>query len=232
MKGKSLNNSLRVLRLLGELKQKRETGFTLHAREVFLSQSATSALSRKKLTSILGADRQHPKKRNTSLRRFYILPRRGTRSPWSSKTGDILKDVLPSDSRPTHIEKGVIYAANIPPSLLSLVRQELCDKMTQEILEEKELPSYFAESRQRSELLFAEAREMRILKKMNLERGWALDESELTYINCLYKRINRKATEAELAVFAQLNSEHCRHKVFNASLITEKKERLTGTLCK
>ena len=54
------------------------------------------------------------------------------------------------------------------------------------------------------------------LKQANESLGLALSEDEITYFFDTYKELDRNPTDVELMMFAQANSEHCRHKIFNA----------------
>ena len=151
---------------------------------------------------------------------FYVAPRRGTRSPWSSKTQDILKDVFPSLKDwggGRLIEKGYKYvisgsAVGDIDELKSLV----CDQMIQEILPEKELRQYFTDSHGDKDLRRVDMDNTAKMRIANREWGLAMNKDELEYLREVYRKLERSATDAELMLFAQLNSEHCRHKIFNA----------------
>ena len=59
------------------------------------------------------------------------------------------------------------------------------------------------------------------LQVVNREWGLAISPDELEYLRDVYRKLGRSATDAELMMFAQINSEHCRHKIFNAAIITD-----------
>ncbi len=156
---------------------------------------------------------------------FYVAPRRGTHSPWSSKTQDILEDIFPSlkdwDGGRL-IEKGYKYA--LPASLknnIDELKGSVCDKMTQEILSEQELERYFIDSHADNDLRRVNMDDLAELQVANREWGLAISEDELEYLREVYHKLERPATDAELMLFAQLNSEHCRHKIFNAVISSD-----------
>ncbi len=63
------------------------------------------------------------------------------------------------------------------------------------------------------------------LKKYNNEQGLALDDFEISYLENLSIKIGRKLTDSEVYGFSQVNSEHCRHKIFNAQFIIDGKKK-------
>ncbi|PDH54852.1 MAG: phosphoribosylformylglycinamidine synthase [Cryomorphaceae bacterium MED-G11] len=63
------------------------------------------------------------------------------------------------------------------------------------------------------------------LKKYNDQQGLALDDFEISYLESLSKKIGRKLTDSEVYGFSQVNSEHCRHKIFNGKFIIDGKEK-------
>ncbi len=144
-----------------------------------------------------------------------VVPRAGTISPWSSKATDIfhicgLKKVL-------RVERGVRWYAK--GSLLqNEYDKHLYDRMTERIVAETDLDSVFGEHEPkplRSILLGEDGHDA--LKKANEDLGLALSEDEIGYLVNTYLELGRDPTDVELMMFAQANSEHCRHKIFNAS---------------
>ncbi|KAK7555194.1 phosphoribosylformylglycinamidine synthase [Phyllosticta citricarpa] len=165
-----------------------------------------------------------PRDKNTAL--FYVCPRPGTISPWSSQATGIahvcgLKSVV------KRIERGMVIAATFPADH-RLARDAipkpdlLHDRMTQVISRTAPNLNYtFAESEPKpatSVDLFAEGTTPReALEKANRELGLALDAAEIDYLVEAYsEHLKRGPVDVELFMFAQVNSEHCRHKIFNA----------------
>ena len=147
---------------------------------------------------------------------IWVAPRVGTRSPWSSKATDILQRCGLSVAR---VERLLRYAfSEWPdhPQAVGQVEALLHDPMTQSVLRD---PAQFAQMHQHpvaGELLHIDS-DVAALTKANAQLGLALSDDEIDYLAKRYAQLERAATDAELMMFAQANSEHCRHKVFNAS---------------
>ncbi len=159
-------------------------------------------------------------KANLSNSNFQITisPRIGTISPWSSKASEICKLCGLSDIK--RVERGITYHFNrrTNDKELKAILEFVMDKMTESYLENIE----------ESKLLFNELQprnfnSIDILKygesaiiKANIELGLALSDSEINYLFDRFTRLERNPRDIELMMFAQANSEHCRHKIFNA----------------
>ena len=147
-----------------------------------------------------------------------VAPRIGTISPWSSKASDICK--LCGLSVISRIERGINYHLNrtINANELVTLLELVMDKMTESHLQ----------SLSDSELLFNELMPNEFItidilglgksaiNKANNELGLALSQSEINYLFDSFTAIERNPRDIELMMFAQANSEHCRHKIFNA----------------
>ena len=158
-----------------------------------------------------------------------VVPRLGTQSPWSSKATDIarrcgLDGVL-------RIERGVAY--RVPgstefsaPDLASL-RNILHDRMTQSVLGSlQDAHELFVHNEPRPLARIPVSQEGgRALMTADRELGLALSNNEIDYLVDAFSVLGRDPTDAELMMFAQANSEHCRHKIFNAQW------RVDGELC-
>lgn len=146
-----------------------------------------------------------------------IVPRPGTISPWSSKATEIAKNSgLKAVER---IERGIAYYIKSSDNIdRKLVSQVLFDRMTEAVLSsEAEASVLFSETKPRQMLtidILKLGREG--LAKANKELGLALADDEIDYLVDAYKEIGRNPSDVELMMFGQINSEHCRHKVFNA----------------
>tara|TARA_B100001123_G_scaffold8694_1_gene10727 strand:+ start:6745 stop:10665 length:3921 start_codon:yes stop_codon:yes gene_type:complete len=151
---------------------------------------------------------------------FLITPRKGTFSPWSSKAQDIFNNC--GISCIERIERGLFYTLvskePIPGSALESIGQDLADRMTESVIVDLEkISSFFSEQEKLSFKtipILTEGKEA--LKEANEILGLALNDDEIQYLysNCLDRNLN--LTDTELMMFAQANSEHCRHKTFNA----------------
>lgn len=156
-----------------------------------------------------------------------VVPRFGTISPWSSKATDIAHNAGLDKVR--RIERGIAYwiDGDMDPQQRSAVAAYLHDRMVESILT----------SLKASEQLFIHGQPKpqmiinildgghRSLEAANSELGLALTEDEIDYLLSSFKSLERNPTDVELMMFAQANSEHCRHKIFNASWNIDKQEQ-------
>ncbi len=149
-----------------------------------------------------------------------VLPRLGTISPWASKATDILRGAGLALDR---VERGLRYrVAGLPAldaPLQAQVLRALHDPMTQSVFRtEAEVAALFRHESARSLVRVVLAGDARAaLVAANAELGLALSTDEIDYLAEAYGRLGRDPTDAELMMFAQANSEHCRHKIFNAT---------------
>jgi phosphoribosylformylglycinamidine synthase len=150
---------------------------------------------------------------------FLVVPRFGTISPWSSKATDIAHNCgLAAVSR---IERGVAYyvAGELDANARQQVAAMLHDRMTELVLDDVQgAEGLFAHTQpkpfSRVDIL---AGGRAALEQANVELGLALAEDEIDYLVESFKNLERNPSDVELMMFAQANSEHCRHKIFNAS---------------
>ncbi|KPZ68845.1 Phosphoribosylformylglycinamidine synthase [Shewanella sp. P1-14-1] len=150
---------------------------------------------------------------------FFVTPRPGTISPWSSKATDIAKNC--GLSKVKRLERGVAYyvaGTSLTTEQLEQVKGLIHDRMVEVILPEFAAASVLFERTEplpfKSINILAEGR--RALEVANVELGLALAEDEIDYLVDNFVRLNRNPNDIELMMFAQANSEHCRHKIFNA----------------
>ena len=150
----------------------------------------------------------------------YVVPRVGTISPWSSKATDIahicgLKMVL-------RIERGIEYRikfkAAVDAESMAKVHRLLHDKMVEQVFNDLDECAALFDHHQPQALTTVEMLEggKQQLTAANSTLGLALSEDEIDYLYDSYCVLKRNPTDVELMMFAQANSEHCRHKIFNA----------------
>lgn len=145
-----------------------------------------------------------------------VVPRAGTISPWSSKATDIAKNA--GLVKVKRIERGIMYEfdGNLPAEAVipfihdRMVDQVLIDLTSAEHLFRKEQPRPMTHVD-----VLNEGREALVVANTSL--GLALAEDEIDYLAAAFTELQRNPTDVELMMFAQANSEHCRHKIFNAS---------------
>lgn len=155
-----------------------------------------------------------------------VAPRPGTISPWSSKATDIAKNSgLHAIDR---IERGIAYyvaskdALDIEQAALVSV---LHDRMTETILQNIESAQILFRDAKPKQLTSVDILEggKAALEKANGELGLALAGDEIDYLYEAYQELNRNPTDVELMMFGAVNSEHCRHKIFNADWVIDGK---------
>lgn len=155
-----------------------------------------------------------------------VTPRQGTISPWSSKATNIAKNSgLESIKR---IERGTIYYLKSDGDVdLERLKPLFYDRMTETILSNVQEASVLFESEKPRPVVIIDILEngVEALEKANLALGLALNDEEINYLFNEYKKINRNPTDAELVMFGQINSEHCRHKIFNADWVIDGKKQ-------
>jgi phosphoribosylformylglycinamidine synthase len=144
---------------------------------------------------------------------FLVVPRLGTLSPWSSKASDIARNCgLASIAR---IERGkLFYLQGATRDLTALLH----DRMTETVLRSFDEAAKLFEQVSPRPLVRIAIEEIR---QANQRLGLALSEDEVEYLERAYRGMGRDPTDAELTMFAQANSEHCRHKIFNADWILD-----------
>ncbi len=145
-----------------------------------------------------------------------VTPRLGTVSPWSSKATEIAKRCGLDNI--TRIEKGLYFQAQ--SSLISSYNL-IHDKMTQSIISNNtDIEKIFTHKNGTSyKEIDIKSHGKKHLEKINISMGLALSVDEIDYLYNHYTAMNSNPTDVELMMFAQANSEHCRHKIFNANFI-------------
>ena len=152
-------------------------------------------------------------------RLFLVLPRFGTISPWSSKATDIARNC--SLTKVQRLERGIAFyvQGQFSDADAQLIAEALHDRMTQIVLGAlEEAASLFSHAEPKPLTAIDVLGGGRAaLEKANVELGLALAEDEIDYLVSAFVGLKRNPHDIELMMFAQANSEHCRHKIFNAS---------------
>jgi len=208
--GREALSGFRRRRLLRQLLPKVDVADdALEARYVYLLADTTlDTAQHAQLGRVLQAEPSAPADGPDVL---YVLPRIGTLSPWASKATDILRGCgLPV----ARVERAIRF--RLPASIDRAdpaVQAALHDPMTQSIVFAlDEATSLFASAPPAA----LEHVPIDALAEANGRLGLALSDDEIRYLEASYQRLDRAPTDAELVMFAQANSEHCRHKIFNA----------------
>jgi phosphoribosylformylglycinamidine synthase len=171
------------------------------------------ALELDRLKDLLGVPERLPPQPEGVL--LLVTPRLGTISPWSSKATDIAKNCGFANVK--RIERGTAYHA--VGAGRETLAAKLHDRMTESVLgtieEAGALFHHVAPQPLTTVDILAGGRAA--LVAANGELGLALSEDEIDYLVENFGKIGRNPTDVELMMFAQANSEHCRHKIFNAT---------------
>ena len=214
--GKALS-PFKTANLLSALRAANPAIHSVSARFVhFIESNEISAADERTLKVLLRYGAPWPVDASASPANCLVVPRPGTISPWSSKATDILRNC--GLAHLGRIERGIVYyfdAEAIEPEWAPLIH----DRMTQAILPDvKEAACLFEHQPPRpmaSVDVLGGGRES--LLRANREMALALAPDEIDYLCENFRSLGRNPTDVELMMFAQANSEHCRHKIFNAS---------------
>src|SRR5215831_7587959 len=156
-----------------------------------------------------------------------VIPRPGTISPWASKATDIAHNCgLTSIER---IERGVAYRVSLRDrarldgapreKLLALIHDRMTEAVFPELSDAGRLFTHFPPRPMVTVDLLARGRDA--IAESNVALGLALSQDEIDYVAESFRRAGRDPTDVELMMFAQANSEHCRHKIFNAQWVID-----------
>ena len=153
-----------------------------------------------------------------------VVPRFGTISPWASKATDIAH-VCGLDAV-RRIERGIVWrietAGQLSREDASRLAAPLFDRMTEAaLLERGDAARLFVKEKTRALRTVSLASGRDALVTANSELGLALSDDEIDYLVKNFAALGRDPTDVELMMFAQANSEHCRHKIFNADWIID-----------
>jgi phosphoribosylformylglycinamidine synthase len=175
---------------------------------------------------------------------FFVTPRKGTISPWSSKATDIFRNCgLKSILR---VERGIRYRIGFPGAAprpasagqIGFAHEEspvfhtlppaalgvLYDRMTEGVYQA--VDDLFEEDEPRPGRTYdVLSKGVDAIREANEEIGLAISEPEMEYLAKSFKAAGRNPTDTELVMFGQVNSEHCRHKIFGAEFIIDGKKQ-------
>jgi phosphoribosylformylglycinamidine synthase len=155
---------------------------------------------------------------------FLVVPRLGTISPWSSKASDIAHNC--GLDKVLRVERGVWYAisaAELSDEEKQAIKAQLHDRMVEDVLESmSQAEALFRHDKpapMQSVDVLANGRAA--IEKADTELGLALSPDEIDYLVDAFQGLGRNPNDVELMMFAQANSEHCRHKIFNADWLID-----------
>lgn len=160
-----------------------------------------------------------------------VVPRLGTLSPWASKATDIARNC--GISEVARVERGTLFTielkdgTELTDEARAKVLALLHDRMTESVVDadfpREKLFTELAGKPMQTVPLLAEG--PKALEEANISMGLALSSDEVAYLAESFGRLQRDPTDVELMMFAQANSEHCRHKIFNARWTIDGEDR-------
>ena len=192
------------------------------------AQTPLSAEDNAKIEALMhyGDPLEETKERGTA-ETFLVVPRFGTVSPWASKATDIAH--LCGLTQVRRIERGVEYTVTLKSGLLggkkalsdearAAVAAALHDRMTESVSPSRDHALHLFDELPAKPLQTVDVlgNGRGALETANTELGLALADDEIDYLVDAFTKLGRNPTDVELMMFAQANSEHCRHKIFNA----------------
>ena len=209
-KGKQSFSRSKLEKINHEFNKSNNLNTEISSNEIYFVLTDSSKIDVNALKDVLSASE------NNQDFSFYVGPRLGTISPWSSKTEDIIRNV--GFKNILRVEKLFGYLIDSKISNQNLNTSMFIDRMTQSIYWNKEdFENLFVPDKPRSlnqiNILDKGKDE---LKRANQSFGFAMSDDEIDYLFDFFSSEKRNPTDAELMMFAQANSEHCRHKIFNA----------------
>ncbi|MGE0805827.1 MAG: phosphoribosylformylglycinamidine synthase [Burkholderiaceae bacterium] len=229
--GQPALSDFRLARLLEQLRRADPRVAGLSARQLYLvwSDEPLSGDQQARLAALLDAD---PQAGTPAGQPVWVVPRIGTVSPWASKATDIAHSCGMHGIR--RIERGTEFRIEARSSLLAglvgrsgaleaaqlgALAAALHDRMTESVLLQPPQPEAIFASLPGKPMqrIAVGARGRAALEEANRQLGLALSDDEIDYLLAAFGDSGRDPTDVELMMFAQANSEHCRHKIFNAS---------------
>ncbi|MCL1856715.1 MAG: phosphoribosylformylglycinamidine synthase [Kiritimatiellaeota bacterium] len=202
----------------------RSKGFGLEARFVYLLDSAAlSAEQEGRIDRLLNASGPFA----AASGGFFVAPRRGTMSPWCSKALSVFQHCGLGDVR--RVERAIHFVVTdangkeVALADLAAVLPLLHDRMREEIYPTAESMGTLFErvTPPQGKSFDLLGRGKAALEEANQSMGLALSDDEIEYLFKAYADAKRNPTDTELLMFGQVNSEHCRHKIFNAEWIID-----------
>ena len=237
--GQAALSDFRLAKLTRSLQRADERVAAVEARFTYFvaTRSSLTREDRSRLEALLLSG-ERPGKLSRGAKTLFVVPRPGTISPWSSKATDIVRacDIDAVD----RVERGICYAIRFTgktaggADALALAHL-LCDRMTEAVFEEAAGVAALFEAHEPipvGTIPLADAGRGALVTA-NTDLGLALSDQEIDYLVDCYGELGRDPTDAELMMFAQANSEHCRHKIFNASWVIDgepQPQRLFGMI--
>lgn len=227
--GNPVYSSFRIKQLITNIQQEVGSVNNIYVEYVyFVDTCANNLLDEKsfiKLRNLLDEQNDYPNliECESECSSFLIVPRLGTISPWSSKATDIVQNCDLKQFK--RVERGKfvkIFTQNnkkLTAQQINIISSCLADRMMETVLQTPEDVIGLFKHQKPKEFQTIDILNNGIsaLELANKSLGLALSKDEIDYLLTEFNSIGRNPTDVELMMFAQTNSEHCRHKIFNAS---------------
>ncbi len=222
-------SSFRVLQLLPKLQaiNPNITHVSAHFVHLAATDGAPDAALETKLQSLLtyGEPAQSIDQKANTLK-IIVAPRLGTVSPWASKASDIAHNcglAVKRIERMTEYVLAVKGTAALNAAEIQSISAILHDRMTESVLLDRAASMNLFAHLDAAPMAHVDVLQggKTALQQANTEFGLALAEDEIDYLVNAFTELKRNPTDVELMMFAQANSEHCRHKIFNANFIVD-----------
>ncbi len=229
-RGSPALSSFRVEKLLSQLSSKISAITDVQAEYVHFADiqetlSSTDTDVLKKLLTYGSAESALNAADELTGELFLVIPRFGTISPWASKATDIAQHCgLTSVAR---LERGIAYYLQVNGELSDadrvIIKSLIHDRMIETVLShfDDAKPLFDKAQPKKGEVVDVLKGGKEALVKANNDLGLALSADEIDYLVDHFSSIKRNPGDAELMMFAQANSEHCRHKIFNADWVID-----------
>ena len=227
-RGSPALSTFRVEKLLNQLQQHVACVKTIHTEYIHFAD-IDGELSNEQQTTLNKLLTYGPAFKSEAMNGelFLVTPRLGTISPWASKATDIAHNCGLNSIK--QLERGIAYyielqsGATLSDADKQTIHSLIHDRMTEMVLSDfSQAGALFEHTEPEAGGhvdILSGGREA--LVRANSELGLALSEDEIDYLVDYFSSINRNPGDAELMMFAQANSEHCRHKIFNADWIID-----------
>ncbi|MGM8897035.1 MULTISPECIES: phosphoribosylformylglycinamidine synthase [unclassified Psychrobacter] len=224
--GQPFLTDFQTQQLISQFQQKTELNVSqIHTQQVYVLSRKLEGDEQKKALDLFGIkeDAQLTTPQDSQLQ-VIVSPRFGTISPWASKATDIFNNC---DIKINRVERVIVYTltldgttdGEISTTLPAAAEQLLFDRMTQSLVYDlNDVDKLFDDEAPASlNHIDVIGQGQSALESANTEFGFALSSEDIDYLmNAYVNELKRNPTDVELMMFAQANSEHCRHKIFNA----------------
>jgi phosphoribosylformylglycinamidine synthase len=224
--GQAALSDFRLAKLTRSLQRADERVEAVEARFAYFvaTHAAPGAEDKRRLDALLLSG-DKPAKLARAAKRLYVVPRPGTISPWSSKATDIVKAC--NIGCVDRVERGICYGIRFRGKAgdddAMALAPLLFDRMTEAAFPDVNGVGALFKVHEPAPvgIVALGERGRDALVEANTGLGLALSDQEIDYLVDCYADLGRDPTDAELMMFAQANSEHCRHKIFNASWVID-----------